>query len=682
MDFRSAVLSGLIDSGDNSQGATHLTARSLMSAPVQTISPEVSISAAQTALRRYGHSGLCVVDASGCLVGIISRRDIDTAQRHGLGDFPVKGWMNEQIVSIAPESAIAHIHHLMTTYDVGRLPVLEAGSLVGMVTRSDLLRQISFSQQSSTPNRKTAPYTRLNKAFDKAPFLPPPSAATLHQTLKTRLFEIWPALMLMATVAQENGWSLYLVGGAVRDLLLEFVPNFEGGPQALTDIDLVVDGANSRAGVALAQTLQAQYPQVSVQIHDQFQTAALAWPATQLAPAMQFDIATARTEFYPYPAANPEVEASAIQQDLYRRDFTINAMAMRLNPGLDSLPVGHLLDFFSGWIDLQRHQVRVLHSNSFIEDPTRIFRAVRFAVRLKFSIEAQTERFIQTAISSGIYSRMRASPNKTPALQSRLKAELKYLLQADSWEPSLQEIDRLGALACLDSNLQVTPTLCRQLRRLDRWLIKLAASQTDKNTVENRCPDVRNPNVKNPNVKKPNVKTSDVKKIGRRLSVSQPRWLILLELLLLQLPSEAAVSVAANLNLGTASLHRLENLHRWEALLLEQLPLAERPSQIYALLSSYQTGDLLLISDRHPRTLGAQIWQYIVHLSRVIPPIDGATLKRLGLQPGPQFRTILTQVHQLALDGELATQQAAENYVLTHYALSQVSSISSDTLGG
>ncbi|PZO22427.1 MAG: hypothetical protein DCF25_02920 [Leptolyngbya foveolarum] len=597
---------------------TRLTVRSLMSALVQTISPETSVNAAQSALSRYGHSGLCVVNDAGHLVGIVSRRDVDIAQRHGLGDLPVKGWMSEEIVSISPERAIAHIHDLMTAYDVGQSPI------------------------------------QLGPTLGETPCLPPPTAETLHQTLKNRLSEIWPALMLIATVAEEKGWSLYLVGGAVRDLLLEFVPDFEGGPQALTDIDLVVEGASSGAGVALAEVLQAKYPQVSVQIYGQFQTAALVWPVPQavssagVSSAVQFDIATARTEFYPYPAANPEVEASAIQQDLYRRDFAINAIAIRLNQGLEGSPIGHLLDLFDGWIDLQRRQVRVLHSNSFIEDPTRIFRAVRFATRLEFSIEGQTERFIRTAISSGVYARMQAIAAKTPALQSRLKSELKYLLQANGWESSLREIDRLGALACLDSKLQPSPAIWRQLRRLDRWLVRFATSPADKKMAQNRQPDV--------------------KRTGLVLAVSQTRWLILLELLLLQLPSKAAVRVASNLDLGAASLRRLENIHSWEAHLLEHLPQAKQPSQVYSLLAGYEPVELLLMGDRHPHTLGPQIWQYIVQLSQVTPLMDGATLKRLGLRPGPQFRTILTKVHQLTLDGELTTLQAAENYVLTHYA--------------
>ena len=525
-------------------------------------------------LLRYGDSALSVVDADGGLVGVVFKRDIDIAVRHGLGDRPAKEWMNAQVVSTSPDSDVPC----------------------------------------------------------------PPSAETLHQTLKDRLFEIWPALMLIAEVAQQKEWKLYLVGGAVRDLLLEFVPSFEGGPQALTDIDLVVEGAGSGAGVALAEALQAKYPQASLQTYGQFQTAALAWPAySQVGDkTLLVDIATARTEFYPYPAANPDVEASSIQQDLYRRDFAINAMAIGLTTGRDGSSVGTLLDFFDGWRDLQRNHVRVLHSNSFIEDPTRIFRAVRFAVRLGFSIAPQTERFIRSALSSGIYARMLASPDKTPALQSRLQAELKYLLETKTWDIALQEIDRLGAWACLDDELSVMPALLRQLRRLDRWLVRFSGKGD--------------------------------KKIGPTLNLGQPRWLIFLELLLLQLPTKKAVRAALNLNLGALSLRRLEKIHSSEAHLLAQFSQPKRPSQIYLLLSSYALCELLMMGDRHPYTLGPHIWQYIVQLSKVAPPIDGATLKRLGLQPGPQFRKIIAEVHQLALDGELTTPQAAETYVLTHYA--------------
>ena len=633
-----------------SQIPSPVAARNIMSSPVRTILPKTTVNKAQRILLRYGHAGLCVVDQAGKLSGIISRRDIDIALRHGLGHSPVKGYMSTQLKTISPQTSVLEAQALMTTYDIGRLPVLSNNQLIGIVTRSDLLRQLTPLQKPATTNgvvTNNALTGAAHRAGNQAqiPHLKPdqvPSSERLYAELKQRLVGIWPALMLIAEAADQQGWSLYVVGGAVRDLLLNVTT---GKSYPLTDIDLVVDGAEEGAGVTLAETIQAYYPEVELQVHGRFQTATLIWHTSnrtqsalplpsdtsennsQALPLL-IDIATARTEFYPYPAANPEVEASTIRQDLYRRDFTINAMALQLN----SSGKGTLLDFFGGWQDLLRSQVQVLHANSFIEDPTRIFRAVRFALRLDFTINSQTEQFIRYAIDSGVYARVQASKTKIPALQSRLKAELKYLLRADRWEASLSLLDRLGALACIHKNLRISPQLWREIRRMDRWLRKLEYKLSNS-------------------------------------TLNVPRWLMLLELLIAQLDASIRARVAENLNLGDGSIKRLQSLDKWEATLLQQLPTAKRPSEIYQYLRTHQTAELLLMGDRHPYTLGPKIWQYIVRLSQIPPLINGATLKRLGYRPGPQFKEILNAVHQRTLDEEITNAAQAERYVLDSYQL-------------
>jgi len=614
-----------------------ITAQSIMSSPVRTVPATASVQEVHKSFIRYGHTGLGVVDAQGNLVGLISRRDIDIARHHGLGHVAVAGFTNRQIKSVAPDTSDIQMQHLMVTYDIGRLLVLEADSLIGIVTRTDLLRALYQTNQNQASQEIGG------MEHSSVPFGSVPEAKTLYQQLESRIADVWPALMLVAGIADQEGWALYLVGGAVRDLLLSLLPAPYRQYHSLTDIDLVVDGAGEGAGVALAEAIQSRYPQVEIQIHGQFQTAALVWHPDANATSSQavldetkdetkpllLDIATARTEFYPYPAANPEVEASTIHQDLYRRDFTINAMAIRLNGQYEGgTQPGQLLDFFGGWLDLQQRHVRVIHTNSFIEDPTRIFRAVRFAVRLGFSFDEQTEQFIRYAIGSGIYSQVRASHEKAPALQTRLKAELKYMLSTARWEASLKEISRLGALACLHSSLQLTPALWRQMRRMSRWLNKF-----------------------------------DVKYLGD----VPPQWLMLLELLIAQLAPPLCDRLATDLDLSAQSQHRLKHLHLWEADLIAQMPKANKPSQIYCLLKPYERSALLLIGDRHPYTLGPQIWQYIVQLSHQSPLLNGSTLKKLGYKPGPQFKQILTAVHHLTLDLELTTAQAAEEYVLAHY---------------
>ncbi|MFK8183498.1 MAG: CBS domain-containing protein [Phormidesmis sp.] len=658
-----------------------VTASVMMTSPVRTITPTATIAEAQCLLLRYGHSGLCVVAGDRKLIGIITRRDIETALRHGFEQQAVSGFMSQDVKSVTPTTAITEIHHLMATYDIGRVPIIESNQLVGIITRTDLLRYAASQPKTNTPETAKGtpsqetpqPYLfqqnddlRAREQLPPAPSetdlssLTPPSSTTLCQKLAEHIPEAWPVLMQLAEVAEQRGWTLYIVGGAVRDLLIDLiapkVATSNTGKQkaveeattiTLHDIDLVVEGAGEGAGIELAHAIQTHYPQVSTQVYGQFQTASLTWKTTAENSPLSLDIATARTEFYPYPAANPEVEASSIHQDLYRRDFTINAMAICLSHaprlgdtsiGASRLQPGQLIDFFGGWLDLQKRQVKVLHNNSFIEDPTRIFRAVRFATRLGFIIEPETNRFIQYAINSGIYNKMRASGEKIPALQSRLSAELQYLLSEPTWEAALTQASQIGALSCIHSDIKITPVIQRQLRRMSRWLTKLESKAfANKFGIES-------------------------------LPKQPPTWLMLLELILAQLDTSLREQVAIQLNLGAPSQQRLKQLHSWEADITQHMPKAKRSSQLFALLRSYKRPELLLLGARHPHTLGPQIWQYIVQLSDKPSIITGQNLKQMGYQPGPLFRKILTDVNNLALDGELTSVQEAEAYVVAQYS--------------
>lgn len=586
-------------------------ARELMSSPVRTIRPETSIREAQRVLLRYGHSGLSVVDAQGNLVGIVSRRDIDLAFHHGFSHAPVKGYMTAPVKTITPETTLPEIEALMVTYDIGRLPVIEQGNLVGVVTRTDVLRQL-HDHQSDDHSPAAVPLVR------------PPSAIALRQQLQARLEpDLWHRLQQIAANAEVKGWQLYLVGGAVRDFFL----SPESEPLALQDVDLVVDGAHDvqekGAGVVLAEVIQAEDPTVELQVYGRFQTAALIWHgdrATQR-PARLIDIATARTEFYPYPAANPEVEASSIRQDLYRRDFTINAMAIQLT----GAGAGRVLDFFGGLVDLQQRRVRVLHANSFIEDPTRIYRAVRFAIRLGFDLDPQTESFIHYAIESGIYTRLQQEMVRLPALQTRLKAELHYILEAPYWQSALGLLDKLGALVCLHGDLTLSDRLWHHMRRVSRWTQQLAP-----------------------------------------LSGLVP-WQMRLEVLIAAIPEGDRERVAASLQLPAQSVERLRDLAQVEATLNATLPNCDRPSQIVHHLERYTLATLVLASVRHPRTIGRQVWRYIMVLAPIAAPLNGNDLRRLGYRPGPRYREILDALRSATLDGQVTDLASAEGFIQHHF---------------
>lgn len=589
------------------------TARDLMSSPVRTIRPDTTIREAQRILLRYGHSGLSVVNAKDELVGVISRRDLDLALHHGFSHAPVKGYMATTLKTITPETPLPDIEQLMVTYDIGRLPVIHQGNLVGVVTRTDVLRHL-HQDPLNVSQKQTGSQLQL------------PPATTLRKTLQTLVKPaLWEVLQEIATAAQGRGWHLYLVGGAVRDLLL----NRGAARGQSPDLDLVVDGfyqtAQVGAGVELAEAVKASFPEVDLQIYGRFQTAALVWHKDLDHPlaALMIDIATARTEFYPYPAANPEVEASSIQQDLYRRDFTINAMAIRLTePG-----AGQLLDFFGGLVDLNQQTIRVLHANSFIEDPTRIYRAVRFAVRLGFALDPQTRGFIHHAIDSGIYTQMQRQVKQVPALQSRLKNELKYILEAHYWQPALELLDQLRALSCIYSDLAMTPQLWQQLRRISRWI--------DRFDWQHHCLP----------------------------------WQMRLEVILATIPHPHRGEIAASLQLTEQSIHRLKHLDDLEQHWQSQLSAVLPPSAIYHLLSPSDLPTLLLVSTRHPKQLGPLIWRYLTHWAERQPLVDGHQLKAMGYQPGPQFRTILESAFAAQLDGQLQSQEQAQRFVRQQFPL-------------
>ncbi len=637
------------------------TARELMSSPVRSIRPETSVGEAHRILLRYGHSGLSVVDAGDGvpprklrLAGIISRRDIDIALHHGFSHAPVKGYMTPQLKTITPDTLLPEIEALMVTYDIGRLPVLENGQLVGIVTRTDVLRELH--QQKGRDRGSNAQLSHRHQP------------ESVEQLLRSGISaELWQLLSIAANIAQKRGWQLYIVGGAVRDLLLAADDKL-----ALTDIDLVVDGNcgsdDSGAGVELAASLQKLYPDSRLDVHGQFQTAALLWNKDSDFGSLWVDIATARTEFYAYPAANPEVEASSIRQDLYRRDFTINALAVRLGVPRS----GELLDFFGGLQDLEARQIRVLHANSFIEDPTRIYRAVRFAVRLGFEIESQTEGYIRHAVESGIYYRIQGENGRAPALETRLKSELKYILQAPYWKVALQMLGDLQALRCIHPTLELDRELWRQLRLLDRCLNGRKKEEgrrkkeegrrkkEEKETIPNsRCPipDAQFP-MSNSQFPIPNSQFP---------TINIPDWLMRLEVLIAYLAPEYRDKVAANLQLPADSIKRLEVLETRNQELAKGLLKCNLPSQLVFLLRNYELPLLIAIALQSPRSVRRQIWEYLTKWANVEPPLNGNDLKALGYKPGPGFKRMLDDLLAATLDGHLGDRTDASSFLAQRY---------------
>lgn len=210
---------------------------------------------------------------------------------------------------------------------------------------------------------------------------------------------------------------LYLVGGTIRDAFL--------GEES-KDIDLVME-ASAQQVIAYAQQL-AQQTHANLEPHTDFGTATLLLP-----DGIQLDIAMARAESYPHPAALPQVRPSSIVEDMQRRDFSSNAMALELNTHAASL-----LDPFNGQQDIRKRQLRFLHPHSFRDDPTRIMRGVRLAARLDFTFEAETLAHIATAYAPEVLQHLSAA---------RRKQELFLILQEEKPLPALRLLQDVGALA-------------------------------------------------------------------------------------------------------------------------------------------------------------------------------------------------------------------------------------------
>jgi tRNA nucleotidyltransferase (CCA-adding enzyme) len=421
-------------------------------------------------------------------------------------------------------------------------------------------------------------------------------------------------------LADRLNLQLYLVGGTVRDYLLNL---------ATDDLDLVVDGDRSLVqngieleglGIKLARSLQAVYPTAKLEIHAKFQTAAITW-----ADGVWIDIATARSEFYPYVGALPEVTASSIQQDLYRRDFSINALALRLNGSRQ----GEILDFFGGLADLEHRTIRVLHPNSFIEDPTRIFRAIRFAVRLGFHLDHRTREYAEFA--SNLVQRYRDLDIWT-CQNSRLKQELRYILTSKNWAIALAQLNELGALQYLHPDLKLEPDRwqkIKQVQRVGAWLFHFARIY--------------------PEIDRLNI------------------WQVRLELLISPYPD--AVSVAERLRFDRAGLNRLANFYPDRDRLLAQINLDLRPSQISRLLERLNITEAIALAAIAPPDSRRLLYRYLNEWNLIEMPLGGSDLKQMGYPPGRQYQTILSALKAKILDREITTAVEAKAFVRLQFPL-------------
>jgi tRNA nucleotidyltransferase (CCA-adding enzyme) len=342
-------------------------ASDLMSSPVLSVPPELSLKEAGDYLTRYNINAAPVTE-DGRLVGILSRQMVEKGIYHGLEKVPVGDFMSTEFSSVSPNASLIEIQEHIVDRQQRLLPVVKEEKVIGVITRKDLLNML-LNDPSRIPTYLHEPATEVG---EKRKRKRKNISNIMAEQLPRRVSEL---LRNVGRVAAEHRYRAYAVGGFIRDLVMRR-PNL--------DIDIVIEGD----GVVFAKGFAKRYG-ARVRSYKKFGTAVVIFPDD-----FKIDVATARLEYYEYPAALPTVELSSLKLDLYRRDFTINTLAVELNPRR----FGQLIDYFGAQRDFKDKAIRVLHNYSFVEDPTRVFRAIRFEQRFGFRIGKHTSNLIMNAV--------------------------------------------------------------------------------------------------------------------------------------------------------------------------------------------------------------------------------------------------------------------------------------------
>ncbi len=575
------------------QEADEKRARDYMSSPAIGLEEGRSIAEADELMLHFGLKGVPIF-ARGtrrCL-GVLDVQVTQKALSHGLGSALVDDYMLRRARTLPPSADLRDITTVIVGSRQRLVPIVEDDAVVGVVTRTDLIN-IFAREPGRMESQERSPRSRS-------------VAKALQERLPEALLNL---LKTAASLGTELGMHVYAVGGFVRDLLLK-TPNY--------DIDLVVENADPEArgnAISYARTLAARLGG-RVREHQKFLTCTVVYPGAG-GREERVDVATARLEYYEQPGALPTVEHSSIRMDLYRRDFTINALAIRL----DVAPMGQIVDFFGGQRDIKDKIIRVLHTLSFVEDPTRCLRAVRFEQRYGFRIGPGTEKLIKNAVALKLLEKL--SP-------SRIFNEFEHICAEETACQAFMRLSELGLLQAVDPQLAVPPDKEYSLER-----------------------------------------TAKVVAWYRLLYFEEPMrpWMLYFLALAGQGSYAEALECFTKLGIPLAFKEELmggrEKMRFARQQLRRLMKQGEGRFRVSELCRALQPLPLectlyLMAEARDPETRRA-LSRYITAWRTARPDLDGRDLERMGLAPGPAYGTILRRLLQAKLDGEApdpASQEA------------------------
>ena len=524
-------------------------AQDVMSTPARSVDLGASVRDAMILCQRHGQSGVFVAEDDR-VVGVVSREDLDKAIWHGLAHAPVRGIMSGRVVTTTEHASLADLQSLVTEADDGRVAVLRDERLVGVVTRSDLLRELEGLDVHPTEE-----YESLADELSAV----------------ARLRPVFDAVAALG----DRPEGVYVVGGTIRDILLG-EKNF--------DVDIAVEGDAIAFARALGATIGGR-----VTTHEKFGTAVVSYGDGE-----RVDVVTTRTEFYDAPGALPAVERASLREDLFRRDFTINAMAASLKAD----DFGRLVDPFRGRADLEERVLRVLHNLSFIDDPTRIFRAIRYEARHGFRLEDHSARLARGCIDMGLVGDLSSA---------RLRDELVALLEEPDAPRGIERLGELGADHAIHPRLRGDT----------------GAAQLFERAIQLRD----------------------------ELGVEVPAWRIGLAVLGREMSSDEIYDLLQRLKVRRRDGHRIAGAVAVGPRIVERLRSEElEAAQVVALADPFAPDAPLLALALDDR---AELRDYFARLRDVKLEIGGEDLAALGLPESPRVGEVLAELRRRKLNGEL-----------------------------
>lgn len=569
------------------------TALQIASTPVAAVDEARTVAEADEYFEDRGYSGGPVLQ-EGRVAGMISRRDLQRALRSGLGQAPVHGFMRPDAVTAGPRTPVTALRRTFVEREARRIVLVNADRRpLGLVTPADLLTLLyRLDRRLPAPH----PAGSLLKTGE----LPVVEAVENIAPLMERVLPPrWRSLLLLiGQRASRTGADLYLVGGVIRDLLLG------RGPGRDLDFVVIPDALDFATGAA--RLLGGE-----LKLFRDFGTASIF-----TAEGLRLDFATARQEIYEAPAALPKVRGvSSLRRDLYRRDFTINTLACSLLPE----SYGELHDFFGGRKDLHDGVIRTLYQLSFVDDPLRMLRAVRFEQRFGFRIEENTRGLIASALEGRILEKVS---------RSRLAREISRIYEEEDPPAVLMRLHELGLLRWIYPRLSPGEQLWPRLNRVGE---ALAASRQRE---------------------------------WRRRPEAE---LLYLSALLLEMAPPDRLAVIRRLGLSRRRAGVV--LQGCEAVppLLRELEGAGgelRPSFLVNRLDPLSPEALLLLEALAVTAeVKGQLRLYLESLQFVRPRLRGGSLKQLGLQPGPLYGEIIRALREAVLDGAVRSSEEELDFV-------------------